>query len=99
MGGDLGYFEAGQMPEEFDGVFGLNIGQISDTIKTPYGYHLFKVIDKKPAGPMTYGESNKIIYSKLLREEQSRAFKKWIVKLRDKSSIEIKHDVFAKIYK
>ena len=97
-GGDLGYFEASQMPEEFDGVFGLNVGQISDSIKTPYGYHLFKVIDKKPAGPMTYGESSRTIYSKLLREEQSRAFKKWIVKLRAKSSIKIKHDVFAKIY-
>ena len=43
QGGDLGYFEAGQMPEEFDDVFKLKINKVSDIIRTPYGFHLFKV--------------------------------------------------------
>jgi len=98
MGGDLGYFEAGQMPEEFDGVFKLKIGQVSDTIKTPYGHHLFKVIDKKPAIQMTFAESKNIIYNKLLREKQSKAFEGWMLKLKNKSDIKIKYDVLAKIY-
>ena len=46
QGGDLGYFEAGQMPEEFDDVFKLKINKISDIIRTPYGFHLFKVVGK-----------------------------------------------------
>jgi len=99
LGGDLGYFMAGQMPEEFDEVFGLKVGQISGIIKTPYGHHLFKVIDKKPASQMTFAESKKVIYKKLLREEQSREFEKWMVELKDKSKIKIKYDVLAKIYK
>ncbi len=97
QGGDLGYFEVGQMPEEFDSVFKLKINKISETIQTPYGYHLFKVVDKKPARQMNFEESKKAIYDQLLREEQSRAFENWLVKLKDKSDIEIRHDVLAQI--
>ena len=75
------------MPEEFDGVFNLKVGQISKSIKTPYGYHLFKVVDKKIAAQMTFDDSSKIIYNKLLRYKQSAAFEKWMVDLKNKSSI------------
>ena len=97
LGGDLGYFEAGQMPEEFDGVFKLKVGQVSDSIKTPFGHHIFKVIDKKPASEMSFSESKKVIFNKLLREKQSREFNKWIVKLKDMSDIKIKHHVLSKV--
>jgi peptidyl-prolyl cis-trans isomerase D len=49
-GGDLDYFGRGQMVPEFDlAAFGLEPGQTSEPIKTEYGYHLIKVVDKKPA--------------------------------------------------
>lgn len=97
QGGDLGYFEVGQMPEEFDGVFKLEVNKVSETIQTPYGYHIFKVVDKKPARQMNFEESKKIIYNQLLRQKQSVAFSIWLVNLKDKSDIEIKHDVLAQI--
>mgnify|MGYP001400802169 FL=1 len=95
LGGDLGYFEIGQMPEEFDGVFKLKVNQVSDIIKTPYGYHIFKVVDKRPARLMSFDESKKIIYKQLLRDEQSIAFEKWLVELKENSDIKIKHDVLS----
>src|SRR5262249_37853117 len=49
-GGDLDYFGKGRMVREFDaGVFAMQPGQISDLVKTQYGYHIIKLIDKKPA--------------------------------------------------
>jgi len=48
-GGDLDYFGKGKMVPEFDQVaFTLEAGQLSDLVKTQYGYHVIKVVDKKP---------------------------------------------------
>ena len=49
-GGDLDYFSRGRMVKEFEDVaFSLAPGSISDLVKTQFGYHIIKVVDKKPA--------------------------------------------------
>ena len=49
-GGDLDYFPKGRMVPEFDqAAFSMQVGQISDLVKTQYGYHIIKLVDKKPA--------------------------------------------------
>jgi peptidyl-prolyl cis-trans isomerase D len=48
-GGDLDYFGRGRMVPEFDQVvFAMEPGQVSDLVKTQYGYHVIKLIEKKP---------------------------------------------------
>lgn len=96
-GGDLGYFEAGQMPEEFDNVFKLKINGVSDIIRTPYGFHLFKVVDKIEDRKMSFDESKKQIEQILLQELQDKAFQKWMVQLKEKSVIDINHEFLEKI--
>jgi peptidyl-prolyl cis-trans isomerase SurA len=48
-GGDLGFFERRNMVKDFDeAAFKLDVGQVSDIIKTQYGYHIIKLTEKKP---------------------------------------------------
>jgi len=49
-GGNLGYFTAFQMIMPFeDAAYGLKKGQISQPVRTPYGYHIIKVTDRRPS--------------------------------------------------
>jgi parvulin-like peptidyl-prolyl isomerase len=96
-GGNLGYFEAGQMPEEFDDVFKLKINKVSGIIKTPYGFHLFKVVDKIEERKMDFDESKSRVKKILLQHLQDQAFQKWFLKLKQDSKIEIKYESLEKI--
>ncbi|HQZ38742.1 MAG TPA: peptidyl-prolyl cis-trans isomerase [Vicinamibacterales bacterium] len=49
QGGDLDYFGRGRMVPEFEAVaFNMKNGEISDLVKTPFGFHIIKMIDNQP---------------------------------------------------
>ena len=96
-GGDMGYFEAGQLPEEFDEIFRLKVDSVSDIIRTPYGFHVFKVIDKKAARKRNFDESRAEIYDLLLKQSQEEAFQNWLSQIRGDAKISINYDVLDQI--
>jgi len=88
-GGDLGYFERGKMVKPFeDVVFKLKTGEVSDIVETRFGYHLIKVVDKKPASVVGYEDVKDKIGQYLKKEKTERELKGYIEKLRKKAVIE-----------
>ena len=68
-GGDLDYFGRGRMVPEFDQtVFAMQPGQISDLVKTQYGYHIIKLVDKKTATTRSLQEVRQQIVDQLSYE-------------------------------
>ncbi|MFA5405693.1 MAG: peptidylprolyl isomerase [Ignavibacteria bacterium] len=51
-GGDLGFFDRRRMVQSFDSTaFSLKVGQVSDVIRTPFGWHIIKLIEVKEYQP------------------------------------------------
>jgi len=69
-GGDLDYFGHGQMQPEFDqAAFAMQPGQISDLVKTQYGYHIIKLVDKKAGTTKSLAEVRQQIEEQLKWEQ------------------------------
>ena len=71
-GGDLGYFSKGQMVPEFSDIaFKLEKGQISDPIKTQFGWHVIKVEDKRAKPTPKFEEVKPQIEQFVVRKAQA----------------------------
>jgi peptidyl-prolyl cis-trans isomerase C len=84
-GGDLGYFTKEQMVPEFAEIaFKLDKGQISEPVKTQFGWHVIKVEDKRVKPPPTFEEVKGQIEQFVTRKAQAEL----VQKLRAENQIE-----------
>lgn len=92
-GGDLGFLPRGIMPEEIDAVvFSIPIGQISRIVKSPYGYHIFKVIKKYTGGQRPFAAAKEDILSQLRQQKEEQAYSVWLQELRRQANVQISMD-------
>lgn len=88
VGGDLGFFPRGQMPPAFDQVvFYLSPGQVSDVVETEYGYHLFRVLEKKAGRKLEFTEVREQVEAKLLAQRRAEAQETYEKELRAKAQV------------
>lgn len=94
--GDLGYLQREATPLEFDPLYQMEIGEISQVIKTSFGYHIVRVEDRRPARIRSYEEVREQIYQKLLDQKRDAVFNDWMSKLRQRSEIRINEELLDK---
>ncbi|MDV7766405.1 peptidylprolyl isomerase [Peribacillus sp. CSMR9] len=82
-GGSLGYFGKGNMVDEFEDVaFDLDIGKVSDPVKSDYGYHIIKVTGKKEAKKANLEDSKEEIKETLLSERLQEEYPAWLAEVK-----------------
>ncbi|MEI7987396.1 MAG: peptidylprolyl isomerase [Chloroflexota bacterium] len=79
-GGDLGWFSKGAMIKEFEDVaYKLGIGEISDPVKTQFGWHIIQVL----------GHEKRSLNSSEYQGTQDKAFQDWLDQQRKGSSVQV----------
>jgi foldase protein PrsA len=80
-GGDLGTISKGEMVAEFEtSVFSLKLNEISQPVKTIYGYHVIQVTGITAAKQSTLAEVKTDINTTLVNTKKSAAWQAWIAK-------------------
>ena len=87
-GGDLGFFDNKQMVKEFSKVaFSIKPGEISNLVKTEFGYHIIKVVDRKKAGLVPFDEVKPQIAKYLEQQTKMQSIQKLIESSRNNAKI------------
>jgi parvulin-like peptidyl-prolyl isomerase len=88
-GGDLGFFPRGQMVAEFeDVVFNLRPGEVSGAFRTPFGYHIARVIAVRAGGVPSFDEVREQVANVVYTQKKQRAIDQYVDRLRAKAIIE-----------
>ena len=93
-GGELGYFSRGDMAKPFeDAAFALKEpGELSDVIKTRFGYHLIKLEDRREAGLVPFEEVQEKLQEYLQQEKVKEAVQSYVKQLRQEAEIKRFHE-------
>ena len=96
-GGDLGFITREVMPEPLDKtIFSLRVNRISPVVKSPYGFHIFKVLEIQPAQINNFAESKQEVIADIRAKKEEAAFGIWLAALKRKTIIKKKYGALRK---
>ena len=93
-GGDLGWFGKGSMVPVFEkAAMSLKEGQVSEVVKSDFGFHIIKLTGKRPAGIRPLDEVKDQIKGAIMPSKQQEIFQKIKEELKKNAKVTVKEDV------
>ncbi len=90
-GGDLGFFRRGVMVPAFEkAAFSLKEGEVSEPIRTSFGWHVLKVEERRGVGVTPYEELRPKLEAQLRQQKTEKFVEQYVQELRKKAVIEVK---------
>jgi peptidyl-prolyl cis-trans isomerase C len=97
-GGELGWIGRGSgFPEVFDVCFSLPLSYVSDVVPSPYGFHVFRVVERKAASKRTLDQARGEITERLLRDRRARAQEEYLAALRARATTQVDQAALAAV--
>lgn len=90
-GGDLDFFarDSGFVEEFTEAAFALKVGEVSEPVKTDFGYHIIQVTDRKEAVGDEFEAEKDAIRERLMEEESNKKFNEWFNEVRAAARIDV----------
>ncbi len=97
QGGDLGFITRGVMPEPLEEtIFRLPVNKISPIVQSPYGFHIFKVLENQSAGIKNFSDIKEEVVADIRAQKEEAAFIIWLQALKMKAVIKRKTPYYGR---
>lgn len=97
-GGDLGFFGQGRMVADFErAAFSLEPNEISEVVKTPFGYHIIKVVERKEGPEKPFDEVKDRIRVSMLNQRRQEQVTVQFEEMKSNAKVTIDEEVLAKV--
>lgn len=93
-GGDLGWFAKSEMPTAFERCFVMQPGEVSDVVASEYGFHLFELIEKRPALKAPFSEQKTRLVAEIRHEREQNDIDELVRELRKGVQIDVEEVSF-----
>jgi peptidyl-prolyl cis-trans isomerase SurA len=88
-GGDLGWMSPGDLVPEFEQAMNrLQIGEVSNPVKSEFGWHLIQVMDRRE-GQLTVEKQRQFARAAIRERKFDQAYQEWMLELRDNATVKI----------
>jgi len=97
-GGMIGWISRGVLEESMEKVaFSIKVGEPSSVIKTPYGFHIFEVLERQPEGERSLPEAMAEIESKLSQSKRDALYQDWLQGLKQKTAVKVNYKIIKQL--
>jgi parvulin-like peptidyl-prolyl isomerase len=92
--GEVGWIAKGVLDESMEKVlFSLPIGKTGPVVESPYGYHIFEVMARRPEGYKSLPDAMAEIEARLLEEKKEAFYGQWLKELRRRFTVKVDREL------